>query len=80
MQLRLIFNKTVTKDKPNSENFRIRGLVVFQQLRKLQLEWKGVCIPLRGNIPLGINSLFAACYRDVGRKNHRKRLIFDLIN
>ena len=27
-----------------------------------------LCIPLRGNIPLGGNNLFAACYRDVGKK------------
>ena len=28
----------------------------------------GVYISLRGNIPLGGNNLFAACYRNVGRK------------
>ena len=27
-----------------------------------------LCIPLRGNIPFGGNNLFAACYRNVGRK------------
>ena len=30
--------------------------------------------------PIGENSLFSACYRDAGRKNSRKRLIFNLIN
>ena len=37
---------------------------------------KGVCIPLRGNISLGGNTLFAVCYRDVGIKKYWKRLIF----
>ena len=27
-----------------------------------------MCIPLRGNIPLGLNNLFVACYCDVGRR------------
>ena len=29
-----------------------------------------LCFPLRGNISLGGNNLFAACYHDVGRKKN----------
>ena len=43
MELRLIFHKAVNKSKLNVIviNFKVIGLVVFQQLRKLLLEWKG---------------------------------------
>ena len=34
-QLRLIFHKTVNTNKLKSEIFKVVGLVVFQQLRKL---------------------------------------------
>ena len=34
----------------------------------------GGCIALRGNIPLGGNNLFAACYRDVAGKKLLKTI------
>ena len=45
------------------------------QLSRLHLREEGRkggggCISLRGNIPLGGNNLFAACYRDVEEKNY----------
>ena len=36
--------------------------------------YRPVCIPLRGNISLGGNNLFAACCRDVGRKRLLKAI------
>ena len=42
--------------------------ILFSEFWNLYKLKRGVCIPFRGNIPLGGNSLFAACYRDVGRK------------
>ena len=37
----LIILQSVNKNKLKFENFKVKDLVVFQQLRKLQLEWKG---------------------------------------
>ena len=52
--------------------FKMLLLAMFTKLTIVLLEsslwFETLCIPLRGNIPLGRNSLFAACYRDVGRK------------
>ena len=43
----------------------------------LLLNFEGeLCIPLQGNIPLSGNNLFAACYRDVGRKKLLKMINF----
>ena len=40
MQLGSVFHKIVNKNKLKIWNFKDIGLVVFQQLRKLELEWK----------------------------------------
>ena len=47
MQLRLIFHKTFNKNILKVWKFKVIGLVVFQQLRKLYLKWKwggGNCV------------------------------------
>ena len=40
-------------------------MLIYVERKNLK---EGLCIPLRGNIPLGGNSLFATCYHDVGKK------------
>ena len=54
-----------------AEYYGQHSILVFENVRNVILdiyELDPLRIPLGGNIPLGENNLFSACYRNVGRK------------
>ena len=58
------------RDPDNSKERKRKKGTIFISL----YNFHPLCIPLRGNIPLVENNLFAACYRHVGRKKLLKTI------
>ena len=56
-----------------SPSLVLNTIVLFTKVAYQNKE-RPLCNPLRGNSPLAGNNLFAACYRDVGKKKLLKTI------